>query len=329
MASDHARITGPLNLLGAIRWVIMLVAAGAVLYLAGIVWSGWGMVLSALRQLGGSALCLGALLASLTYGLRFWRWHLALLWLGNRVPQRVNLPVYLSGLALTASPGKIGETFRSALLLPHGVPVSNSLGAFLADRLSDVLGVCLLGAVGGWMQSRLVNPSAVALLIITAGSFLFRAAVLHPSAAVLGARLPVWMRTAGRWASGALVPWAKLWCPQKVVLFTLIAAFPYGVQAGIFAWFCHLLGLELSLIEASEVYANAVLLGAASMVPGGLGAMEAALVVQLVEQGAEMSVAVSVAIAVRLVTLWLGVLIGVMSLLMVSSRLRNEIHVKA
>jgi uncharacterized membrane protein YbhN (UPF0104 family) len=46
--------------------------------------------------------------------------------------------------------------------------------------------------------------------------------------------------------------------------------------------------------------------------------MEAALVFQLVAQGADDTVAVSVAIATRLVTLWLGVLLGVISLMSVS-----------
>ena len=45
--------------------------------------------------------------------------------------------------------------------------------------------------------------------------------------------------------------------------------------------------------------------------------------VQLVAQGADDAVAVSLAIATRLVTLWMGLLLGVISLMAVSSRLTS------
>ena len=45
--------------------------------------------------------------------------------------------------------------------------------------------------------------------------------------------------------------------------------------------------------------------------------------VQLVAQGADDAVAVSLAIATRLVTLWMGILLGVISLMAVSSRLTS------
>jgi uncharacterized membrane protein YbhN (UPF0104 family) len=52
--------------------------------------------------------------------------------------------------------------------------------------------------------------------------------------------------------------------------------------------------------------------------------MESALVFQLVAQGAADPVALSVAIATRLVTLWMGVLLGVISLMVVSGSLTCE-----
>lgn len=67
-------------------------------------------------------------------------WHY-----GNRMPRARHLAIDLSGLALTATPGKSGETFRYALPLQQGVRVPNSLAAFVADRAGDVLGVCLPG----------------------------------------------------------------------------------------------------------------------------------------------------------------------------------------
>ena len=304
-----------------VRWLVAFVLGGCSLYLCGMVWSGWTLVIHAFTQLGAISLIAGACTASLAYLVRFARWHLALHWLGSQVPWRTNLKVYLAGMALTTSPGKLGETFRSVLLAPLGVPAARSLGAFLADRLSDVLGVSLLGAVAGWWQTGLPNSAAFTLLVIACGSFAFRSAVLRQA---LWERwctlLPRQVQRPGKLATEALQQWARLWRPLTVLLFSSAAAIAYGIQAGVFAWFCHQLNMGLSNAIAIEIFVNATLLGAASLVPGGLGAMEAALVVQLTEHGVDTGLAVSVAMATRLVTLWTGILIGICSLLTVKSK---------
>jgi uncharacterized protein (TIRG00374 family) len=100
-----------------------------------------------------------------------------------------------------------------------------------------------------------------------------------------------------------------------------VAVAAYGTQACVFGWFCLLAGLDIPLADAIVIFVNATLFGAASMVPGGLGTMESALVFQLVTQGADNAVAVTVAIATRLVTLWMGILLGVISLIAVSGSL--------
>ena len=79
-------------------------------------------------------------------------------------------------------------------------------------------------------------------------------------------------------------------------------------------------GLGLPVADCVLIFVQATLFGAASMLPGGLGAMEAALVFQLIERGAGEGVAVSLAIAIRLVTLWLGMSIGGLALLRSANR---------
>lgn len=322
---ERAEFLHPQAVVGFIRWAAIFVAAGAALYLGAVVWSGWAAVLDALISIGFPALFAGAAIAGATYILRFGRWHLALSWLNSQVPWVLNLRIYLAGLALTTSPGKLGETFRSVLLLPHGVPVSRSLGTFLADRLSDVIGVSLLGGIAGLLQDGALNAAAIGGVIVGAGSFVWRAMMRYRFMENFGDRLPRWARRSSLLAIGAMQEWASLWRPHRVFFFTCLALLAYGVQAGVFAWYCSRLGLHLPVAQAVEIFANATLLGAASMVPGGLGTMEAALVAQLIHHGADMPVAVSVAIAVRLVTLWTGVLIGVLSLLSLASQMNNKV----
>ncbi len=304
-----------------IRSMLFLVGLGICLYLGAVLWTGWDQIGSAFNRLGWTALAWGTALASLAYGVRFLRWHFCLVRLGYHLPWCTNFSVYLSGLALTSSPGKVGETVRSVLLLPHGVRVPHSLGSFLADRMSDVLGVCMLGVCAGLVADQPMDLLGGAVVVLVTASFMFRWALTRDRVQTLWhglAQRTHWLPVKA--GNAVLDTWAKLWTVPNVPGFMVIAMVAYGLQAGVFAWFCFLSGIELSLAQAVLIFVNATLFGAASLIPGGLGVMEAALVVQLVAQGADQGVAISVAIAIRVVTFWWGLLLGFTNLLFSAQR---------
>lgn len=309
-----------------IRAIVWFVAIGALIYLTSAFWFGWQEAVMAFTALGLKTLVVGAILSSTSYLWRFGRWEYSLRYLRNTVPVFLNLGVYLAGLALTATPGKAGETFRSALLIHHGVKASQSLAAFLVDRGTDVLGVILLGTLSSIMLGQHVAGlwlfSFVAIFL---GSCLFAYTLSKPSGKVFWSRLDClkkWVPVEG--GKVTLEAWAKVWTLPKVVVFTVVAMFAYGTQALVFSWFCSVLETGISIADCILIFVQATLFGAASMIPGGLGAMEAALVLQLVEHGVSDGVAMSLAISIRLVTLWFGMLLGVLSLLLSTQYLKSE-----
>lgn len=147
MTSAAKPLLGQRLPLRAVFWSIALAALG---YLGLSLWAGWREVVAAVVQVGPLVL-LGLLALSLTnYLLRFVRWGRYLALLDAPVPWRINLDAYFSGFALTTSPGKVGEMLRSVLLKRHGVPPAASIAAFFAERLSDLLSILVLTAVGLW-----------------------------------------------------------------------------------------------------------------------------------------------------------------------------------
>jgi uncharacterized membrane protein YbhN (UPF0104 family) len=244
---------------------------------------------------------------------------------GYRVPMVRNFGVYLAGLALTTSPGKLGKTLRTLLLMPYGVKARHSLGAFVADRLADVLGMCLLGIVAVMAGGKIAWFLIAVFLGLLIVSLFAGYAVVHPGSGRFWSWLVLklhWLPVRG--GQAIVASWASLWSPGRAISFALVAVAAYGTQACVYGWFCLLAGVDIPLADAVVIFVNATLFGAASMVPGGLGTMESALVFQLVAQGAADPVALSVAIATRLVTLWMGVLLGVISLMAVSGSLTRE-----
>lgn len=309
-----------------VRAIVLFVCAGVALYLAAMFWFGWKETAAALGALGPMTLLIGAFVASSSYLWRFARWEHALRHLGHTVPRRQHLAIYLSGLALTATPGKSGETFRSALLVQRGVRFAHSLAAFITDRASDVLGMCLLGLVAAWTLGK---PLAWAWLgafaALLLGSSLFAYVLSRPRTAAAWAglgRALQWRPVQG--GQAVLESWAIVWTLPRVIAFAGAAMLAYGSQALVFAWFCHAAGTSVTAADCVLIFVQATLFGAATMAPGGLGAMEAALVLQLTERGVGYGTAVSLAIAIRLVTLWLGMAIGVISLLSSSTRKTDD-----
>jgi uncharacterized membrane protein YbhN (UPF0104 family) len=312
-----------------IRAIVWFITVGVMLYLAAVFWFGWHETVTAFAALGLQTFLIGGILSCSSYLWRFGRWEYSLRCLGYSVPRFTHFGIYLSGLALTATPGKSGETFRSALLVQHNVKVTDSLAAFLVDRGSDVLGMILLGAfaaliVGQHLYWLWLLVFVVALL----GSVGFANLLTHPIASAGWRRLDgvlTWLPIKG--GQSTLESWAKVWTLPRISAFSVVAMISYGTQALVFSWFCHILGTGISVADCVLIFVQATLFGAASMIPGGLGAMEAALFFQLLERGVSEGNASSLAIAIRLVTLWVGMLTGIISLSFLSIqdlRLKGE-----
>jgi glycosyltransferase 2 family protein len=307
-----------------IRATAVFVGSGVIFYSGSLLFVDRQVTFDALLTLGIPTLIIGALLSSSSYLWRFFRWQKVLNMLKYDIPLGHNLLIYLSGLALTATPGKVGETFRSALLLPHGVRVPHSFAAFLTDRATDVLGMLLLGVIAATVLSQQTYLWVLALIGLLGVSILLAKIIVCPKADLIW----TWLRNQTfRWiptASGRVMieSWAGLWVFPSVVGFTILALIAYGTQALVFAWFCLSVSVELPLAQLVLIFVKATLFGAASMLPGGLGAMEASLVYQLMDLGVDSSIAISLAIAIRLVTLWFGMLLGGLAMLSVTNRLR-------
>lgn len=251
----------------------------------------------------------GRMIASINYLLRVWRWHKLPSWLGHRLPAGSGWRIHIAGLALTSSPGKLGETLRSVLLLPAGIRLPRSLAAFFADRLSDVMGVALLGATASWIASNrhvIHEGLFVGVLALSVGlravfaSRAWRSALarLDHQQGHLGDRLAV--------LSLPAPARALLWPPGRMIFCVLCATVAYGIQASAFVGYASATGESLPWSKDLAIFASTSLIAAVSMIPARLGAME----VTLVDAGVQPASAVAAVFLPRLSTLWFSVLLG-------------------
>lgn len=292
------------------RAVILSVVGAAFGYLGFSLWAGWQEVGSAVARVGMGGIALALLLSLVNYGLRFWRWQGYLRAFGHAVPWWPSLRIYLAGFALTTTPGKAGEALRGLLLKPWGVPYPQSFAALFSERLSDLLAVVLLTLFGLSLYPQARPLIAVGIGLIATGLLLLAQRQL------IG-RLASMLPESGGRAYGllrglldALLEARHCHRPGLLVGATLLSVMAWSAEALAFHWVLQWMGAEVPPAFAVFVYAIAMLAGALSFMPGGLGGAEAAMVALLVWQGMAGADAVAATVLIRLATLWFAVGLG-------------------
>src|SRR5207248_8543473 len=131
------------------------------------------------------------------YICRFFKWQYFLKRLELRVPWMKSLLIFLSGLSMAITPGKVGELLKSYLLKSTtGAAISRTSPIIVAERLSDGLAMLMLATTGlilyrfGW------EVLLVLLVVGLTGIMVIQNRRLSLAVLSFGERLPVLARIA-------------------------------------------------------------------------------------------------------------------------------------
>ncbi len=262
---------------------------------------------------GWPAIVMAAALSLLNYALRVVRWQLYLSRLGHSLPWRFVSLTFMSGFAFTLSPGKLGEMVRARYYQPLGIPVSGLMAGFFVERLLDLLAMILL-AVAVLAELQAYRQALWVAVGLVVGLMATLALVPWPKVAESMAGHP---RAGSRLFNVAQSAVAMLGSAR---LFLKPGILVMGLSLGLVAWGAEAIGLKLvgdvistaplSLSSAMGIYAIAIIVGALSFLPGGLGSTEAVMASLLYAHGYQLPEAILLTLVCRLLTLWLAVLIG-------------------
>jgi len=271
--------------------------------------------------IGWGRLAAVLLLSVVNYALRFWRWQLCLGWLGHGVPAGRSLLIYLSGFALTVSPGKAGEAVRCLYLRQDGVSYATGLAMMFVERLIDLIAILVLASFILLTRQDLSWTVGLFCICLVLGLVVLHHRHTPEMLSALGKRFGGRVATAADWLSTTLMHargllgWGRLvpilliaivsWGAEGVGVWVLAAAFPAGPD----------------LAFSIGVYGLAILAGAAAVfLPAGLGGTEAVMTGLLLAAGLALPEAVAITLICRLATLWFAVAVGVAALLWLEYR---------
>ena len=303
------------------RLIISLVIGSAV-FLGLTAYADFSDVAKSLGDFQWQYLPLVLLLSFANYILRFLKWQYYLKTIGVRdLSVRDSALTYFSGLGMVVTPGKVGEWLKCFLLREvNGTPFSRSAPIVIAERLTDSLGLVILGAAGLLVFGDLWP---VFLFVVSGGAVLFVVARHRPFAFWLLARLerlPVVSKAAHHAEEFYASSYALL-SPFSLGSMTLLSVISWGFE--VLGFYCVLLGLGVEgswdlLLKASFIMPAATLASAILLTPGGLGVAEGSITgLSQVLLDLPRSQAAVGALIIRFGTLWFGVIVGLIALFII------------
>jgi uncharacterized membrane protein YbhN (UPF0104 family) len=265
-------------------------------------------------------------LTLLNYLLRLLKWgyYLGLIGVGS-IPWLESAGIFFGGMAMTITPGKVGEWVKSYLLARrHGVPFAVSAPIILAERLTDGVAMLLL-ALGGLF---LYGYGRELIVLIALGAVVL---VVFTQVRALPLALLGWLE--GMPVVGPRVYHLhafyesahRLFRPSALLLAVGLGLVSWGGEC--VAFYLVLVGLGVPgspvlLLQAAFVLAVSTLVGSVSMLPGGLAVAEGSITGLLLLLGVtgQAAVAAAATLLIRFATLWFGVVVGVSALTAISRR---------
>ena len=305
------------------RFLISLIL-GVAVFLGFSFYADFEQTIRAFQAFNWRYLPLILLLVLANYLFRYLKWSYYLHILDIRISQKESLAIFISGLTMAITPGKMGEVLKSYLLKEiNGTPISRSAPIVLAERFTDFMSIALLSVFGVTtfrygLQTLGISFGLMGLFMVMVGwpplsLGLIKWLAKWPLISKGAARL----ETAYDSMSSLIMPKALIW----TVLISCLA------------WFCECLGfylvfygfnLSYSLNSSVFIYAFSTLIGALSMLPGGLGATEGSITGFLLALNIPKHLAVASTFIIRACTLWFGVVVGMIALSLTQRKLINE-----
>lgn len=244
------------------------------------------------------------------YAGRFLKWQLYVRTLAFDISYSDSARIFFSGLSMAITPGKLGEVLKSYLLWKtKRIDFYYSASTVIAERLTDMIALLFLSLFGvymlpgGWFT---LGAAAMTLALIIS-IFLYR-----PLAQLI---LDVWSK----------IPVLSKFACKLEQFYTSAVVLLRGsllvksIILSIVSWFMECLAfyfilqgyrLEVSLQESTMILSIALIAGAISMLPGGLGATEGIMAGLLISLGVDRIIAAAITLLTRFFTLWFAVAVG-------------------
>lgn len=300
--------------------VFLSIAIAALIYLVFMIYVDYEKVISSFKNFNWYLLPVLLLLSFGNYVSRFFKWEYYLKIIDVKLHKLDSLSIFMSGLIMSVTPGKMGELLKSYLVKQvNGTSISKTAPIVFAERATDFLSLTIMAFTGAYFYDYGKNIIIIIGLFILTGLIILSNKKLFYKIISLFSNISFISKHILK-ISTAYESSSKLLSLTPLLLMTLLSIVSWGFEC--FGYYLILTNfeIEIDVLWAFFSYSFATIVGALSMLPGGLGVTEGSLTLMLVQKGLSEHNAFAATFIVRAVTLWFAVLVGAISVLFYQKR---------
>lgn len=307
------------------KQIIYSIVFAVVVYLVLTIWGASGKLEQSFTKFNWYIFPILLGLAFLNYVIRFIKWQYYLNILSIRIPRKESFKIHMSGLALSITPGKLGEVVKSYFLKTgYNEPYSKTAPIVFADRFTDLIALVILVAIGAYGFSYGQNfVWGVAIFILVT----FTIIIVKPLGQNI-INLIKGIRFISKKADKLQALYDSSYIllnPKKIILPLIISIFAWSMEAIAFYLVFIGFGLEKTFLSAFFIYSFSTIVGAVSMLPGGLGSTEGTITGLMKIMNVDIGISVLATLIIRAATLWFAVILGLFFLVAVERRFKVKL----
>jgi len=221
---------------------------------------------------------------------------------------------------MAVTPGKMGEFLKAYLLKQiTGEPISKTAPVIFAERITDFVSLIIIALAGAYI----FNYGRV--IVILAGVFFLLLIIVLSSKNLALPLISLLEKNKFLAKHLASIHNAYESSYQMLKIIPLLYMTFLSIISWFFECFAYYLilinfGLSTGFMWSSFSYAFSTIIGAITMLPGGLGVTEGSLTFLLIRQGCPNEIAVASTFIARVVTLWFALVVGIISVAVYQGR---------
>jgi uncharacterized protein (TIRG00374 family) len=302
--------------------IFVMMATAGLLYLTLTIYADYENVINSFKSFSWILFPLLLILSFLNYVSRFYKWDYYLKLINVKISWIDSFSIFMSGLIMSVTPGKMGELLKAYLVKQiTNEPVSKTAPIILAERITDFVSLVIIALIGAYLfdYGRMIVISVglfFALILIIISSR--RLALFF----LLQLERINYLKKFLTGIHSAYESSYILLQPKSLLLMTLLSFVSWGFEC--LGYYIILVNFNIEIpmmfAWASFSYAFATIIGAVTLLPGGLGVTDGSLTFFIVDKNYPIDVAVASTFIIRVVTLWFAVFVGIVSVTLYQKR---------
>jgi len=246
--------------------------------------------------------------------------------LGIKIPLKQNTIIYLAGLSMLITPAGLGEMIKSHFLLKkYNQPVSKTIPLVLVERYHDALAILSILII----FSIITGTTFLTIPLLIIGILLLVSLIVIKSRKLF----PMFQKVIRKVKIFQALENHSIEFNKSLVSFTSKKIFFSGWVVGMVAWSFDGLGiflcfqafeLDFDFFISALLGLASILIGALTLIPGGVGVTEVSFVQLLSLYGIESSIASALALFFRLLSIWFVTCIGIVATKFALSKNKSE-----